>query len=176
VGVYFTVLLILLILVTKVRIRAAVSVIVIFAVAFLVVLFAYLHCWDRIMSWFGNQTPYLDLGFYLFFSTAVLLLWFLTVFVFDRLSFWRVRPGQITHEYIVGAVDRSYDTDNMVFTKRQGDLFRHLILGLGSGDLHIQTMGGMGVVEVAPNVLFASARVTQIQRLIATKPDISAEA
>jgi len=30
----------------------------------------------------------------------------------------------------------------MVFTKQQNDLFRHWILGLGSGDLEMQTMGG----------------------------------
>ena len=69
----------------------------------------------------------------------------LTVFVFDRLSFWRVRPGQLTREYALGAVENSYDTDNMVFTKRQDYLFRHWILGV-AGDLEMQTMGGRGVV------------------------------
>ena len=93
-------------------------------------------------------------GFYLFSSTALLAVWLFTVFFVDHLSFWRFRPGQITHEYLGGVVDKSYDTDNMILLKRQDDLFRHWIIGLGSGDLHMQTMGGQGVEMNVANVLF----------------------
>ena len=68
-------------------------------------------------------------------------------------------------------MESSYDTDNMVFTK-QADLFRNWILGLGSGDLQRQTMGGRGVVAKVVNVLFLNARMAEIQRLIATRPDV----
>jgi hypothetical protein len=118
----------------------------------------------------------MDLGFYIFFSTAILLIWLLTVFVFDHLSFWRIRSGQITNEHVLGAVESSYDTDNIVFTKQQDDLFRHWLLGLGSGDLQMQTMGGRGVVAKVSNVLFLNAKVARIQRLIATKPDVPQQA
>jgi hypothetical protein len=64
----------------------------------------------------------------------------------------------------------------MVFTKQQADLFRNWVLGLGSGDLQMQTMGGRGVVAKVTNVLFVNARMAQIQRLIATKPDIAPQA
>ncbi|HET6575941.1 MAG TPA: hypothetical protein VFG68_20235 [Fimbriiglobus sp.] len=60
----------------------------------------------------------------------------------------------------------------MVFTKRQNDLFRHWILGLGSGDLEMQTMGGRGVVVTVSYVLFLNWKVSEIQSLIATKPDV----
>jgi hypothetical protein len=118
----------------------------------------------------------MDLGFYLFFSTGLLALWVLVVFVFDRLSFWRIRPGQVTREYVLGAVESSYDTDNMVFTKRQTDLLRNWLLGFGSGDLQMQTMGGRGLVAQAPNVLFLNAQMARIQKLIATKPDVPQQA
>ena len=87
-----------------------------------------------------------------------------------------IRSGQVTHEYVLGAVESSYDTDNMVFTKQQADVFRNWILGLGSGDLQMQTMGGRGVVAEVSNVLFVNARMAQIQRLIATKPDVAQQA
>ena len=69
-------------------------------------------------------------------------------------------------------MENSYDTDNMVFTKQQNDLFRHWILGLGSGDLEMQTMGGRGIVAKVSNVLFLNWKVSGIQSLIATKPDV----
>ena len=73
-------------------------------------------------------------------------------------------------------MDKSYDTDNMILMKRQDDLFRHWIVGLGSGDLHMETMGGRGVEENVLNVLFVIGKMSKIQRLIATKPDVPQKA
>jgi hypothetical protein len=171
-GVIFALVVVVTVLITNTYMRGLVSLIVVLVIGFLALLFAYLGWWDDIFGWFGHQPVYMDLGFYVFFSSAILLIWLLTVFVFDHLSFWRVRPGQVTNEYVLGAVESSYDTDNMVFTKQQDDLFRHWVLGLGSGDLQLQTMGGRGVVAKVSNVLFLNSKVARIQRLIATKPDV----
>ena len=171
-GVIYALVILLTILITNTKMRGVASLVVVLVIGFLVLLLAYLDWWPDILTWFGNRTVFMDLGFYLFFSTGLLLLWLLTIFVFDRLSFWRVRPGQLTHEYVLGAVENSYDTDNMVFTKQQNELFRHWILGLGSGDLEMQTMGGRGIVAKVSNVLFLNWKVSKIQSLIATKPDV----
>jgi hypothetical protein len=41
----------------------------------------------------------MDSGFYVvFFGTALFLSSFVSVFLLDRISFWRIKPGQITHE------------------------------------------------------------------------------
>jgi hypothetical protein len=64
----------------------------------------------------------------------------------------------------------------MVITKRQDELFRHWVIGLGSGDLHMQTMGGQGVEMNVTNVLFLISKISRIQRLIATKPDLPQQA
>jgi hypothetical protein len=90
-------------------------------------------------------------------------------FVFDHLSFWRIRPGQITHEYVLGAVDQTYDTETILFTKQQNDVFRHWILGLGSGDLRMITMGGTGVQASVQNVVFVQAKMARIDQMLATK-------
>ncbi len=175
-GVVFALLLLGVIGLTNIHVRGVVSITAIFAIGFTVLLFAYLGWWDPILRWFGDLTVYLDSGFYLFFSTALFLLWLVTVLVLDHFSFWRIRPGQITHEYLLGATDRTYDTDNMVFMKQQDDVFRHWILGLGTGDLSMQTMGGMGEKARVENVLFIGSKLAKIQRLIATKPDVPAQA
>ncbi len=75
-----------------------------------------------------------------------------------------------------GIVDKSYDTDNMILVKRQNDFFRHWVIGVGSGDLHMQTMGGRGVEETVAKVLFVIGKMSKIQGLIATKPDVPEEA
>jgi hypothetical protein len=175
-GVIYALVVVVTVLITNTSMRGAVSLIVVIVIGFLVLLFTHLGWWDAIFAWFGHQPVYMDLGFYVFFSTAILIIWLLTVIVFDHLSFWRIRPGQVTHEYVLGAVEESYDTDNMVFTKTQSDLFRHWGLGLVAGDLKMQTMGGRGVVARVSNVLFLSAKVARIQRLIATKPDVPQQA
>src|SRR5262249_34147532 len=114
---------------------------------------------------------HMNLGFYLFFSTLIFLVWFLSVFVYDRLSYWTVRPGQITHEHLIGGAEKSYDTHGMVFEKKREDLFRHWLLGLGSGDLVISTMGAKRENLCVPNVPFVDRKVWYIQKMIATKPD-----
>jgi hypothetical protein len=172
VGVVFTVVLLLTLVITNTNMRGLISLVVVLLVAFLALLCAYLDWWPTILDWFWHQSIFLNLGFYLFFSTAFLVIWLATVLVFDHLDYWRVRAGQVTHEFVLGAVEASYDTDSMVFTKQQDDLFRHWVMGLGSGDLQMQTMGGRGVLAKVSNVLFLSSTVARIQRLIATKPDV----
>jgi hypothetical protein len=171
-GVIYCLVVLLTILITNTYMRGLVSLVVVVCVGFLALLFAYLDWWPDILRWFGQQTVYMDLGFYLFLSTGLLVLWLLVIGVFDHLSFWRIRPGQVTHEYALGAVESSFDTDNMIFTKQQADLFRNWILGFGSGDLQMQTLGGRGVVAKVANVLFLNERMAEIQRLISTRPDV----
>jgi hypothetical protein len=175
-GVIYTMLLLLLVLVTSTAIKGMKAALMIAALAFVALLFAHLNWWDAILVWVGDQSISMSFGFYLFSSSLLFLAWLISVFGIDHLSFWRFRPGQITHEYLGGVVDKSYDTDNMILSKRQDDLFRHWVIGLGSGDLHMQTMGGRGVEMNVANVLFIIGRISKIQRLVATKPDVPEQA
>ena len=141
-GVLYTLLLLLVIVVTGTRIKGMKAALIIATLAFFALLLGYLDLWEPVLGWLGGQSITLSLGFYLFSSTALLLVWLVSVFVIDRLSFWRFRQGQITHEYLWGIVNNSYDTDNILISlNRQDDFFRHWIFGLGSGDLRMQTMG-----------------------------------
>ena len=175
-GVIYTLLLLLLILVTSTTIKGMKAALIIATLAFFALLFAHLNWWDAILGWLCGQSISMSFGFYLFSSSLLFLAWLISVFGIDHLSFWRFRPGQITHEYLGGVVDKSYDTDNMILLKRQDDLFRHWVIGLGSGDLHMQTMGGRGVEMNVANVLFVIGKISRIQRLIATKPDVPEQA
>ena len=105
------------------------------------------------------------------FSTTLLVVWLLAFFVFDRLTVWRVRPGQMVEERLIGGQARSYDTNGLVFERRGQDLFHDIILGLGAGDLTL-TIGGANEETIQiPNVLFVDRKVKAIERLIAVKPE-----
>ena len=57
----------------------------------------------------------------------------------------------------------------MLFEKREQDLFRHWLLGLGAGDLRL-TARGKDVIDI-PNVLFANSKVRAIEKMVAVKPE-----
>jgi hypothetical protein len=169
-GVIFAVVLFLVILITNTQARGLASVVVVLAFLFATVLIAYMGWWESIVRLLPHLSVHMNLGFYLFFSTLLFVVWFATVFIFDRMHYWLVRPGQITQEFVVGGAAKSYDTRGMVFEKERQDLFRQWIIGLGSGDLHVVTTGARHEELVVPNVFFVDWKVQQIQKLIATRP------
>ncbi|MBL8798206.1 MAG: hypothetical protein JNM56_30205 [Planctomycetia bacterium] len=171
IGVLFFVTLFLVVLITNVSVRGLASGMVVLSILLLTVLFAYLDWWDPILAWAGNLSIHMNLGGYVFISTLMFLAWFLAVFVFDRMSYWRIKPGQITQEFVFGAGSRSYDTQGIVVEKHRDDVFRHWILGAGSGDLVIRTSGANRDTIQVPNVAFIGSKIDVLQRMIATEPD-----
>lgn len=170
-GLIFIAVLLFVILVTNIKIRGVASLATIFGLAFVTILFAWLGWWDDILGVIPQLSVHLNLGFYLVFSTALLIIWLLAFFVFDRLIYWRVRPGQLTEEHMIGGGEMSYDTRGMLFEQHGDDFFRHIVLGLGSGDLKLMTTGAKQETIEIPNVLMAQRKVARIQRLVAVKPD-----
>jgi len=170
-GVIYFLTLFLVILITNVTVRGTSSALVIVSLMLVTITLAYFGWWDPILMWAGNLSIHLNMGAYVFFSTLMFIVWALTVFVFDRLSYWRIKPGQITHEFVYGSGSTSYDTEGMVLEKHRNDFFRHWLLGLGSGDLRIHTMGAQRDTLDVTNVLFIGSKIDSIQRLIAEKPD-----
>jgi len=173
-GVIYTVVFVLVILMTNVAVRGIASLTVITAVIALTFIFAYFDVWDDILSLFERLALFMNLGFYVFFSTAVFALWAVAFFVYDRFDYWTFRPGQLVHHKLLGGGEQVYDTHGMAVTKLRDDMFRHWILGLGSGDLHISTTGARRDEFVVPNVLGIDAKLARIQMLVAMKPDQSA--
>jgi hypothetical protein len=170
-GITFLTVMLLVLTFTNVTMRGIYSVVFIISVAFFVVLFGWLGWWDDILELIPQLTVHMNFGFYAVFSTLVLIIWMLRFFVFDRLTFWRVRPGQLTMEQVIGGAEESYDTRGMLFEEHGDDFFRHYLLGFGAGDLRLTTAGAKKTEILIPNVLFADRKVKLMQRLIAVKPD-----
>ena len=170
-GIFFIAVLVLLIVFTTTRLRGIYSIVTVVTVAFFVVLFAWFGWWDDIMSFIPTLSARANMGFYLLFSTTLLAVWLLAFFVFDRLTVWRIRPGQMVEERLIGGQARSYDTNGLVFERRGQDLFHDIILGLGAGDLTLTIGGAHAETIQIPNVLFVKRKVKAIERVIGVKPD-----
>jgi hypothetical protein len=174
-GVVFTFVYLLVILLTHMTVRGTASVTVIVSLIAATLFLAYMDWWEYILHALGKLAIYMNLGFYLFFSSAVFFVWALAVLVVDRFEYWVVHPGQLVHHTVFGGGEQSYDSRGMSVTKLRSDLFRHWILGLGAGDLHIATTGAKSTEFVIPNVLFVGLKEQRIQEMVAEKPGERAE-
>src|SRR5579864_9276982 len=146
------------------------SVVALLTVAFIAVLLSWFGWWDDIAKVVPYLSVHMNTGFYLVFSTGLLIIWLMMFFVFDRLSYWRIRPGQVTVEHLIGGGAESFDTNGLHFQKLSSDFFR-AALGLGAGDLRATAAGDRGTTIDIPNVIFADRKVRGIEKLISVKPD-----
>ena len=170
-GVLFFLILFTVIVISNIKIRGYASGMVVMTLITTAVIMAYFDAWKPVLGWLGHLNVFMNLGAYFWFSTLLLIVWAVTVFIVDRMSYWRVSPGQMTQEAVFGAASKSYDTENMVFEKHRDDLFRHWILGFGSGDLKIITHGARSEEISLRNVLFVGHKVARVQHLIAEEPN-----
>jgi len=169
-GVVFTFTLLLVILLTNVAVRGLASVAVILTMIAGVLFLAYMDWWDVILHALGRLALFMNLGFYVFFSSAVFLVWVSSVFLFDRLDYYAFQPGQMVHHSWLGGGEQTFDTRGMSITKQRSDMFRHWILGLGSGDLHIAATGARNAEFTLTNVLFVGTKLEEIEKLVSLKP------
>lgn len=169
-GVLFILILVGVILITNLSVRGMASAMVLMGAALVSVILAYFGWWDDVLGFVGNLKIQMNLGAYFWFSTIMFVVWFVSVFFLDRLSYWEVTPGQVSREVVLGAGTKSYDTNGMMLEKHQEDVFRHWLLGVGSGDLQIRTTGATRETIEIPNVLFIASKIKAMQRLIAVEP------
>ena len=169
-GLTYLALLLLLIVFTNVRLRGINSVVALLSVAFVAVLLAWFGWWDDIAKLIPYLSVHMNTGFYLVFSTGLLIIWLLMFFVFDRTTYWRIGPGQLTEEHLIGGGAESYDTNGLRFQKLGSDFFRAM-LGFGAGDLKAAMAGEHGAAIELANVMLVDRKVRAIEKLISVKPE-----
>jgi hypothetical protein len=168
-GVLFAVILLIIIVISNVPMHGLWSVLVLLGIVLVVVLFALIRVgdrtvWDRVVETFTWLDIRINMGGYLFVSTVLFVIWAITVFVFDHRKYVAVTPGQVRVCQAIGTGVEVYDTAGLTFAKRQDDLFRHWIVGLGSGDLVIHRPNTRDIEM--PNVLFIGSKVTEMEKLV----------
>ena len=82
-------------------------------------------------------------------------------------------PGQLLVHQEIGSGEIAYDTHGMIVAKRRSDLFRHWLLGFGSGDLVVKTAGANSQQIEMHNVLFVGSKLQLIQQMLQTREVVS---
>jgi len=166
----FTVILLAVMFITNTPLRGLWSAIAVLLVIVMTVTFAWMGWWADILAALGRISIHMNMGFYMLFSTLLFMLWASVVFGFDRMRYWKFQPGQLTYESLFGGGQKSYDTSGMLFEKLRDDPFRHWLLGIGSGDLVINTYGAQREKLQIPNVLFLDRILIRLQKMVAERP------
>jgi len=165
-GVLFCTALPLVITITNVPLRGMWSVVVIISVALLAVILALLGWWEKIVNTLTLLDVRINAGGYFFISGVLCAIWAAAVFVFDRQTYIIFTPGQFKVCQSIGSGEQVYDSIGMNLERQRGDIFRHYILGLGSGDLIVKTTGAQSHHFDLPNVLFIGRKVQLIEEML----------
>jgi hypothetical protein len=167
-GVIFSITLLLVIVITNISLRGLWSVVIIIVVVLGSIIFMLAGWWEYILVHGAHLAIHLNMGAYLFIALTLFIIWLINFIFFDRQHYVAVTAGQVRLKLMIGEGEIVYDTTGMVFQKQRSDLFRHMILGMGSGDLIIRPAGGKDAIDL-PNVLFVGNKVREIQELIKEK-------
>ncbi len=170
-GVLFATVLLLVIVITNVPLRGMWSFMVIFLIIALSIIFALAGWWEVILRHLGYLDIRINAGGYFFISTILFIIWLFTMLIFDKQIYMVFRPGQFKVCTEIGGGEQTYSTVGLTMEKRRSDLFRHWILGLGSGDLIVKTSGAQAHHFEMDNVLFVGRKVQQIEDLVRQIPD-----
>jgi hypothetical protein len=169
-GVLFALVLLVVIFITNVPLRGMWSGIVIGLIVLGSIIFQLAGFWGPLLSTLSFLDIRINAAGYLTISTVLFVMWLFTVFLFDRQIYMTFSPGQMKVCTEIGGGERVYDAGGMTLEKQRSDLFRHWLLGMGSGDLIVKTSGAQAHQFDMPNVLFISSKVREIETMLKNKP------
>lgn len=168
-GVIFAGTLILVVMITNFTLRGLASVIVIAGMVIVALSLAYMGWWDDLLRWLGGVDVRMNAGGYIAIALPLFLVWLFSTFVYDHYTYLIITRGQVRIRKEVGDGEVAVDTAGLMLEKKRDDLFRHWLIGLGSGDLHVKTGGPSNLNFDLNNVLFIGWKLARIQELIREK-------
>ena len=137
--------------------------IVIVFIVFMIIILALMDLWETILTQLSFLDIRINLGGYLLISFVLFVIWCIVVFFFDKQIYGEFTPGGFSVVDDIGAGVKAFPTFAMTVTKQRSDLFRHMILGFGSGDLIVQPHNAPAIE--LPNVLFAGRKAHEINQM-----------
>jgi hypothetical protein len=168
-GVVFVVVVLLVLTITNVPLRGLWSVVVVITLLLGTIIVALAGWWDDILEAVVHSHVYINAFGYLAISLPLLVLWLVVVLVFDRQMYMVFAPGQLRVCQEIGSGEVAYDTVGMVVAKHRSGLFRHWLLGFGSGDLVVKPAGATAQQFEVHNVLFVEQKLQLIQQMLQTR-------
>lgn len=126
---------------------------------------------------------HMNLAFYILVSTVLFVVWFVIVFIVDRLSYWRFRGTQVERVQkfasVLGRAPESWSIMHIRLTRYSDDLIANKILGLGilgfgtsDIDARVTIFGGGHEQFRIENVWRASGPLKEIQSAMGQKATV----
>jgi len=137
-GTMYLFVLLMVIFITNITLRGQWSLVVMITLMAVAVIFWLAGYWEIIFEKLGNMSIYINLGGYMMISLIVFILWIINFYFFDRQIYVVFTPGQVRLCLEIGSGETIYDSFGMTVQKQRSDIFRHTILGFGSGDLTLR--------------------------------------
>lgn len=167
-GAIFVIVLLIVITITSVTFRGLWTVFILVSLIMLTIILAAAGWWEIIFEKLGHLSIHINLGGYLLIAAILFAVWLNNFLFLDRQTYMIFTPGQVRVRVEIGGEETVYDTTGMAVMKQRADLFRHWILGFGSGDLVIKPVGLTNPIEF-DNVLRVGSVVTKIETMIKEK-------
>jgi len=165
-GIIWAMTLCVLVIITHIELRGVWSVIAILVAVLGTVAIAVLGLWDTLIWAFLALDIHISAAGYLAISLFLFVLWVATVFVYDRREYMIFTRGQLRVRKAVGTGETAFDTRGMVVEKQRDAVFRHWLLGFGSGDLIVNTSGTNSRQFEMPNVLLIGYKLRLIHTML----------
>ena len=172
-GIVFVAVLLMVTVITNIPLRGLWSVIALVIFISVVIIFALLEVWEAILHYLSFLDIRINAAGYLVISSVLFALWLLVMLLFDRQIYMVFTPGQLRVRQEIGDAETAFDVTGMTIQKQRSDLFRHWILGLGSGDLIVKTAGANSQEFHMPNVLFIGRKVRDIEEMLRQRQMVS---
>jgi hypothetical protein len=164
-GIIWGLALCLVVVVTNVPLRGLWSLIVIMVLVFGSILLAVLRLWDPVIQGIRVVDIHLTSHSYLVISSFLFTIWVISFFFVDRLIYMVFSRGQLRVRMAISQGEKVYDTRGMTVERHRDDLFRHWLLGFGSGDLTVR-VGGSAQELHLPNILGIGRKLRLIHTML----------
>src|SRR5262249_48669936 len=173
-GSVFVTVLLMMILITNVRLGGVWSFVLIIVVLFASVILALAGISDRVFRLLGSSDVRITAARYLYMVSPLFVIWLAVFLLYDRMNYATFGRGQFTIHHTFGAAATTYEVYGLSLEKKRDDLFRHWLLGMGSGDLVIRTAGASARIVQLPNVLIVGSKLLTAQRLLQERQVVNA--
>jgi hypothetical protein len=165
-GAVFVTVLLLVILITNVRLSGMWSSVLLMVVLLVAVILALTGIWDKFFRLLGPTDIHITAAGYLCLAIPLFVIWLAVFLLYDRMNYATFSRRQFAIHHAFGVGVTTYEVHGLSLEKKRDALFRHWLLGMGSGDLIIRTGGPNAQTFELPNVLFVSSKLRTAQRLL----------
>lgn len=156
--------------VSTVRLKGLRSVILLLVLALILIVMAWAGWLGDLARLVPAFAVHVSAGAFFVLSSLLFAVWALQILVLDRLSYWEISAGQLVRKRVIGAAEEAFDARGMIVEHEADDFIRHIVFGLGSGDIYLHTAGADRQSIHLQNVILVDRKVDQAHRLVGIEP------